>query len=95
MKENPPEQILIDKVYRNILADKPRITRYNIKWDDKIDIEEEDKAQAQTCESSQTRGREESFSELFSSLMSESSKNLLDSFTPEKNPFLTSGNGFM
>lgn len=31
--ENPPEQIVIDKVYRNILADKPRITRFEIQWE--------------------------------------------------------------
>lgn len=30
---NPPEDILIDKVYRYILHDKPRITKFNINWD--------------------------------------------------------------
>ena len=31
--ENPPEQVAIDKVYRNVLADKPRITRFDIQWE--------------------------------------------------------------
>ena len=30
--ESDPEQVLIEKVQRNILADKPRITRFNIDW---------------------------------------------------------------
>lgn len=33
MNENPPETVQIDRVTRNILADKPRITRFDIKWD--------------------------------------------------------------
>ncbi|KAJ3336997.1 Histone chaperone asf1 [Gonapodya sp. JEL0774] len=33
MKENPPETILFDQLTRNILADKPRVTRFNIEWD--------------------------------------------------------------
>ena len=32
MNVNPPEQIVIDKVVRSILADKPRITKFNIDW---------------------------------------------------------------
>ncbi|CAG8486482.1 2359_t:CDS:2 [Paraglomus occultum] len=32
LKENPPERPIIDKLYRNILADKPRVTRKPIKW---------------------------------------------------------------
>ena len=32
MNANPPEQIVIDKVIRSILADKPRITKFNIDW---------------------------------------------------------------
>jgi len=38
--EIPPEQLQMDKIYRNILADKPRLTRFDIKWgfdDDKIE----------------------------------------------------------
>ena len=30
--EADPEQVIIEKVQRNILADKPRITRFNIDW---------------------------------------------------------------
>jgi histone chaperone ASF1 len=31
--ENPPEQIQPDSLMRNILADKPRVTRFEINWD--------------------------------------------------------------
>ncbi|KAJ3107458.1 Histone chaperone asf1 [Phlyctochytrium planicorne] len=34
LRENPPEKTEIDKLERNILTDKPRVTRFNIKWDD-------------------------------------------------------------
>jgi histone chaperone ASF1 len=33
MNNNPPEEVQIDKLIRNILADKPRITKFNIDWD--------------------------------------------------------------
>ncbi|KAK4514801.1 uncharacterized protein ATC70_002406 [Mucor velutinosus] len=32
LRENPPEQVLIDQLQRNILADKPKVTRYMIDW---------------------------------------------------------------
>ncbi|CAG8541691.1 977_t:CDS:2 [Ambispora gerdemannii] len=32
MRENPPEELHLDKLYKNILADKPRVTRVPIKW---------------------------------------------------------------
>lgn len=32
MIESDPENVIIEKVQRNILADKPRITRFNINW---------------------------------------------------------------
>jgi len=32
LNENPPEQPLYDRLMRNILADKPRVTRYQIDW---------------------------------------------------------------
>lgn len=32
MRENPPEQVIIDQLQRNILADKPKVTRYTIDW---------------------------------------------------------------
>lgn len=34
MRENPPSQPIFEKVQRNILADKPRVTRFKINWDD-------------------------------------------------------------
>ncbi|KAJ2540418.1 Histone chaperone asf1 [Coemansia sp. RSA 1933] len=40
LQQSPPEVPLLDKVYRNILADKPRVTRFPINWDDphKMDV---------------------------------------------------------
>ncbi|KAJ1975089.1 Histone chaperone asf1 [Dimargaris verticillata] len=32
LKENPPATVQYDKLHRNILAEKPRVTRFNIKW---------------------------------------------------------------
>ncbi|XP_037938609.1 histone chaperone asf1 [Teleopsis dalmanni] len=34
LKENPPTKPLFDKLTRNILATKPRVTRFKINWDD-------------------------------------------------------------
>ncbi|EDV97572.1 histone chaperone asf1 [Drosophila grimshawi] len=34
MRENPPTKPLFDKLTRNILASKPRVTRFKINWDD-------------------------------------------------------------
>ncbi|OMJ25039.1 Histone chaperone asf1 [Smittium culicis] len=33
LKENPPEKPILSKIYRIILADKPRVTRFPINWD--------------------------------------------------------------
>eukprot|EP00884_Botryococcus_braunii_P003702 jgi/Botrbrau1/13332/Bobra.0334s0008.1 len=33
LRENPPEDALIDKLQRTILADKPRVTKFQIEWD--------------------------------------------------------------
>lgn len=33
--ENPPEKVKIEAVYRNILLEKPRITRFQIDWEDR------------------------------------------------------------
>lgn len=33
LRENPPQKVPIDHVVRNILAEKPRVTRFNIVWD--------------------------------------------------------------
>lgn len=34
LKENPPSKPQFDKLTRNILASKPRVTRFKINWDD-------------------------------------------------------------
>ncbi|CRK90434.1 CLUMA_CG004140, isoform A [Clunio marinus] len=34
LRENPPQKPLFDKMTRNILASKPRVTRFKINWDD-------------------------------------------------------------
>lgn len=33
LKENPPEEIAYERIVRNVLSDKPRVTRIPIKWD--------------------------------------------------------------
>ena len=33
LRLNPPPKVQIDRVVRNILAEKPRVTRFNISWD--------------------------------------------------------------
>lgn len=33
MRENPPEKVDLNKVIRNILSEKPRVTRVPIRWD--------------------------------------------------------------
>ncbi|KAJ1812112.1 Histone chaperone asf1 [Coemansia sp. RSA 2598] len=40
LQANPPETPLLDKIFRRILADKPRVTRFPINWDDPHKIEE-------------------------------------------------------
>lgn len=37
--ENPPEKVRVEEVARNILADKPRITRFDIRWEEKSEEE--------------------------------------------------------
>ncbi|ORX59580.1 anti-silencing protein [Hesseltinella vesiculosa] len=32
LRLEPPEHVMIDKLQRNILADKPKVTRYTIDW---------------------------------------------------------------
>jgi len=39
LADNPPEEVQIDKIMRNILADKPRIIRFDIKWRDEKEEE--------------------------------------------------------
>lgn len=33
LRENPPTKVQVEHVVRNILAEKPRVTRFNIVWD--------------------------------------------------------------
>ncbi|ODV84219.1 hypothetical protein CANARDRAFT_201375 [[Candida] arabinofermentans NRRL YB-2248] len=33
LRENPPSKVQVDHIVRNILAEKPRVTRFNIVWD--------------------------------------------------------------
>lgn len=37
LRLNPPEATLPERITRTILADKPRVTRFPIKWDDILD----------------------------------------------------------
>lgn len=32
MRENPPEEVDLTQVRREVLVSKPRVTRFNIKW---------------------------------------------------------------
>ena len=34
LAENPPEKPLIDRLIRHILVEKPRVTKFQIQWDD-------------------------------------------------------------
>lgn len=38
LREEPPATPQIDKLLRNILADKPRVTRFPISWDNKENV---------------------------------------------------------
>jgi hypothetical protein len=38
MNLNLPENVQIDRVVRNILSDKPRITKFNINWDQEVSV---------------------------------------------------------
>lgn len=39
MRENPPAKVQVEHVVRNILAEKPRVTRFNIIWDNEQEEE--------------------------------------------------------
>lgn len=34
LRENPPEKVDLTQITREVLVSKPRVTRFNIKWDD-------------------------------------------------------------
>lgn len=40
LRENPPTKVQVDHIVRNILAEKPRVTRFNIVWDNEGDVDE-------------------------------------------------------
>eukprot|EP00898_Chlorokybus_atmophyticus_P004486 jgi/Chlat1/5038/Chrsp329S00827 len=55
LRENPPETPILDKVQRNILADKPRVTKFPVKFDEppdepKININTDPAAELQQSE---------------------------------------------
>ena len=39
MRDNPPEKVDLTKIVRNILSEKPRVTRVPIRWDN-LDLDE-------------------------------------------------------
>lgn len=41
LRENPPPKPIFEKMTRNILASKPRVTRFKINWDDTNNTEEQ------------------------------------------------------
>lgn len=40
LRENPPAKVQVDHIVRNILAEKPRVTRFNIAWDNDDNIDD-------------------------------------------------------
>ena len=57
--ENPPDQVILEKITRNILIDKPRITKFNIKWSDKEEEAEMKDVQESTEDESTRTGMQE------------------------------------
>ncbi|KAG7882352.1 hypothetical protein KL905_000153 [Ogataea polymorpha] len=39
LRENPPSKVQVEHIVRNILAEKPRVTRFNIVWDNEEEEE--------------------------------------------------------
>lgn len=85
LADNPPEQVLIDKVSRNVLADKPRITRFDIKWGD--EKEEEGEKMEEQPES------EQAMREKMHLFMSNEDGSFGGSAYQSQNPFLTGNEG--
>ncbi|WFD17164.1 Histone chaperone asf1 [Malassezia arunalokei] len=50
LRENPPEDVQLDKVCREVLASKPRVTRFNINWDNPKDVITPSAAETQTTQ---------------------------------------------
>lgn len=53
LRENPPAKPMFDKMTRNILASKPRVTRFKINWDDTNGNAEQVDGEAGTSEANQ------------------------------------------
>jgi histone chaperone ASF1 len=53
LRENPPAKPMFDKMTRNILASKPRVTRFKINWDDTNGSAEQVEGEAGTSEINQ------------------------------------------
>lgn len=65
LRENPPAKPMFDKMTRNILASKPRVTRFKINWDDTNgNVEEQVDGEAGTSENHQTVNGMMEFDEL-------------------------------
>jgi len=33
LRENPPNQVIVEQLHRNILASQPRVTKFSVEWD--------------------------------------------------------------
>lgn len=67
LRENPPTQPQFDKVQRNILGDKPRVTRFKINWDDGVGSSTSNGNQDNTMEEEQNTTQEETNQDIASS----------------------------
>ncbi|KAL6936555.1 Histone chaperone asf1 [Hanseniaspora guilliermondii] len=58
-KEEPPKKVIIEDVSRNILVNKPRITKFNIPWDNEDDKDNDKKEFEKQNEEAQEEEEEE------------------------------------
>ncbi|GBG75145.1 hypothetical protein CBR_g19658 [Chara braunii] len=40
LRENPPQKAVLEQVQRSILADKPRVTKFQIVWDNLVPVQQ-------------------------------------------------------
>ena len=69
LRENPPAKVQVEHIVRNILAEKPRVTRFNIVWDnegegdfyppDQPEVEEEEEEEEEAEEDDEEEGDED------------------------------------
>ncbi|KTB25610.1 Histone chaperone ASF1 [Nakaseomyces glabratus] len=69
LRENPPQKVQVDHIVRNILAEKPRVTRFNIVWDNENEadiyppeqpgVDEEDEAEEEEEEEEEEEAEDE------------------------------------